>query len=83
METGGPVLYTQEACADSAKVRAWLTAHRIAFTEHDVTHDVATARDLAATGVFATPLLVAGTERVFGFRPDRLRAVLGVVESDE
>ncbi len=70
-----PILYTQPGCADSAKVRAWLTEHGVAFTERSVT-DQETADALAATGVFATPLVVVGETQVLGFRPERLQAAL-------
>ncbi len=66
-----PILYTQPGCADSAKVRAWLTARGVTFTERSVT-DQETAEALAATGIFATPLLVVGSTQVLGFRPERL-----------
>ena len=55
-----PILYTQADCAESAMVRSWLTDRGIAFAERDVTIDLAAAQDLAATGIFATPLLVNG-----------------------
>jgi glutaredoxin len=74
-----PVLYTQPGCAESAKVRRWLVACGITFTERDVSRDAKAAQALAATGIFATPLLVVGDEKVLGFRPDALAAALGLV----
>ena len=50
-----PILYTQAGCAESAKVRAWLTDHGIAFTERDASRDPEAAQALAETGTFATP----------------------------
>ena len=73
----GPIRYTQPGCAESAKVRAWLTDRGVAFTERNVGGDLAAAQALAATGVFATPLLVVGQEKVLGYRPERLAAALG------
>ena len=72
MTDGLALLYTQPGCADSARVRAWLTEHDIPFAERDVARDPGAALALAATGVFATPLLVQGDERVLGFRPREL-----------
>ncbi len=69
-------LYTQPGCHESAQVRAWLTERGIPFTERSVVDDLAAAQALAATGTFATPLLVVGESRVLGFRPHRLVAVL-------
>jgi arsenate reductase-like glutaredoxin family protein len=71
-----PILYTQPGCTESARVRAWLTDHEIAFTERDATREVEAAQALAATGTFATPLLVVGGEKVLGFRPDQLESIL-------
>lgn len=71
-----PILYTQAGCAESAKVRAWLTAHGIPFRERDAGADPEAAADLAGTGSFATPLFVIGDAKVLGFRPDALRRAL-------
>jgi glutaredoxin-like protein NrdH len=73
MDISVPVLFTQEGCAESGRVRAWLTDRQIPFIERNVTDDVAAARDLARTGIFATPLLVIGDRRVLGYRPDALQ----------
>jgi glutaredoxin 3 len=74
-----PILYTQASCAESAKVRAWLVEREIAFTERDLSRDPEAAQALAATDVFATPLLVVGEETVLGFRPEALAAALALV----
>jgi glutaredoxin len=79
----GVVLYTQAGCADSRKVRTWLTEHGVAFRERNVTGDVEAARALAATGMFATPLLVAGETKILGFRPAALAAALGLGEGTD
>ena len=71
-----PVLYTQAGCGESARVRAWLVEHGIAFTERDASADPEAARALAEMGLFATPLLVTGATRVLGFRPEALAAAL-------
>ena len=72
---GVPILYGQAGCGESAAVRAWLDRRGIAFVERDAGDDPDAAAALAATGTFATPLLVVGDERVLGFRPDALAAV--------
>ena len=74
--TAEPILYTQTDCAESAKVRSWLTARGVSYTERDASADLVAAEALMATGTFATPLLVFGRTTVLGFRPDALRAVL-------
>jgi arsenate reductase-like glutaredoxin family protein len=74
-----PILYTQVGCAESDKVRDWLVERGLAFTEQDVSRDADAAHALATTGIFATPLLVAGKETVLGFRPEPLAAALALV----
>ena len=73
-----PTLYTQTGCADSARVRVWLSERDIPFVERNVTSDLAAAQDLIATGTFATPLLVTGMRQVLGFRPTQLASALGI-----
>ncbi len=70
------MIYTHATCADSDKVRAWLSERGIAFTELDVTRDLNAAKALLATGIFATPLLVVGDEQVLGFRPAEITRAL-------
>ena len=71
------LLYTQVGCAESTKVRTWLTRHGITFIERNVNADPKAAQELAATGAFATPLLVTGDDRLLGFREQALAALLG------
>jgi glutaredoxin 3 len=71
-----PILYTQAGCAESANVRDWLTEHGIRFSERNTSADPEAATALAATGIFATPLLVVGENTVLGFRPRALAALL-------
>ena len=71
-----PVLYTQAGCAESARVRTWLVEHGVRFAERDAGADPEAAQDLHAAGVFATPVLLAGTNTVLGFRPRELAALV-------
>jgi arsenate reductase-like glutaredoxin family protein len=69
-------LYTQTGCAESVRTRAWLKQRNLSFLERNVSEDPSAAQALAATGIFATPLLVVGDRTVLGFRPDALEAAL-------
>lgn len=71
-----PILYTQVGCAETAKVRAWLMDHGVSFIERDAGSDPDAAQALAATGTFATLLLVIGETTVLGFQPDALAVAL-------
>ena len=74
-----PILYTQAGCAESAKVRSWLTDQGIHFIEREASADPEAAAALADTGTFATPLLVIGHKKVLGFRPEALAGAVHVV----
>jgi glutaredoxin len=76
-----PILYSQTGCAQSAKVRAWLSEHGIRFIERDAGADSEAAQALAATGTFATPLLDIGSSQVLGFRPAALAALLSTTSA--
>lgn len=71
------VLYTQAGCAESRRVREWLTERAISFAERDAGTDPEAALALAATGSFATPLLVIGGRTVLGYRPEELASAVG------
>jgi arsenate reductase-like glutaredoxin family protein len=70
------VLYTQTGCADSARVRAWLREQGLAFSERNVSKDPRAMQELADRHVFATPLIVVGEQRVLGFKPKAIKALL-------
>ncbi|MBW3634282.1 MAG: glutaredoxin family protein [Chloroflexi bacterium] len=74
--TADLILYTQTDCAESARARTWLAHRDAAFQERNVSRDQEAAQALVATGVFATPLLTCGEDRVLGFRPDALERIL-------
>jgi glutaredoxin len=71
-----PILFTQAGCTESGQVRTWLVQHGVSFTERDAGSDPDAARALAATGTFATPLLVIDHHGVLGFQEQALVALL-------
>jgi glutaredoxin len=80
METGTTrsiTLFTQDGCPDSERVRRCFRRSAVPFVERNVTGDLAAAGDLLATGVFATPVIHAGTRVLVGARLDRLAETLG------
>jgi glutaredoxin len=83
MNGDSPRLFVQDGCADSARVRAWLSARGVPFVERNASVNADAARELAATGIFATPLLVVGTHRVLGYRPDSLQSALDAERTTE
>jgi glutaredoxin len=77
MHDPAPILYTQNGCAASKQARDWLVEHSVPFVERNVSGDAAIALELAATGIFATPLLVIGDVQIFGFKPDNYLLAFG------
>ncbi len=73
-------LYTQDGCADSKVVRAWMSEQGIPFTERNVSNDSAAAGALAASGIFATPLITICTHKVFGNRPELIARTIETCE---
>ena len=76
--TGRPVtLFTREGCVESALVLACLRLAGVPFVEREVTGDPAAAAALAATGIFATPVVVSGGRAFLAYPRDALAEALG------
>lgn len=77
-EDGQPVvLYTQQGCRDSDRVRACFRRSGVDFVERNVTGDPGAAAALLATEVFATPLVQSGDSLLVGARLGVLADALG------
>ena len=55
-------LFTQDGCHDSARVRMCLILSGVPFVEHNVSTDPDAVPLMLGTGIFATPLVVAGEQ---------------------
>ena len=73
------VLYTQTGCSDSARVRACFRMSGVPFVERNVTGDDEAAAALLATGMFATPVVVANRWPLIGRDLSALAEALGFV----
>ena len=80
MDHNDVTLFTHSQCPDSPKVRDWLIQHGIEFRERalDDEDDPDAVAALQATGAFVTPLLLAGDDRLIGYREHRLRALFNI-----
>ncbi|HEU5432205.1 MAG TPA: glutaredoxin domain-containing protein [Thermomicrobiales bacterium] len=72
-------LFTQDGCPDSARVRTCLLASGVPFVERNLSREPLAAAALLATGLFATPVVVAGAQTLLAARRDQLAAALGFV----
>ncbi len=60
MRATNPVtLFTQNGCYDSARIRTCLSLAGVPFVERNVSTDPDAVLLMLATGIFATPLVVA------------------------
>jgi glutaredoxin len=72
-------LFTQAGCPDSARVHDCLVSSQVPFVERNVTTDPDAGHALMATGLFATPLVLAGEHAILVTRPRDLAQRLGFV----
>ena len=70
-------VYTKPACVQCNATYKALEQQGVAFEKVDITLD-AQARDyVMALGYLQAPVVVAGNEHWSGFRPDRIKALVG------
>ena len=77
MDDAPVTLFTQDGCRDSDRVRACFRRSGVAFVERNVSGDPGAAEALAATGVFATPLVHVGGRPIVGARLGLLADAVG------
>jgi hypothetical protein len=61
-----PILYTQTGCAETVKVRTWLTDHRISFTERNASVDPGRCKRWLPLARSPQPCWSLGTRRCWG-----------------
>lgn len=73
------MVYSTPTCTWCHAVKAHLQSHQIAFTEVDVSVDVAKAREMATkSGQYGVPVLDIDGEIVVGFDRARINALLEI-----
>ncbi|HMA36757.1 MAG TPA: glutaredoxin family protein [Chloroflexia bacterium] len=73
------IVYTSDTCHWCGKVKQFLTAQGVAYTERNASRDPAAAAELIArTGQDGVPVIVVGETLVLGFRRPQLEALLGL-----
>lgn len=72
-------LFTQDGCADSRRVRSCFVASGVPFVERNVSRDERSALELAATGLFATPVVESEGRAILAANLPALAAALGFV----
>jgi glutaredoxin-like protein NrdH len=75
------IVYTKPACVQCNATYKALDKQGTAYDVIDITMD-SEARDyVMALGYLQAPVVVAGGEHWSGFRPDRIRALVGAIAS--
>jgi glutaredoxin len=70
-------LFTQDGCPDSDRARHCLSGSGVSYIERNVSTDPGAVPALVATGIFATPVVVADGNAMLVTRPRELARVLG------
>jgi len=75
-------VFTTPTCSYCQKVKGWLTEQGCAFTELDITRDVAALREWRAlSGGIGVPVTAHGKDLIIGFDPGRLAQMKACAEN--
>lgn len=72
------VVYTSEGCAFCSRLKSFLTNHNLTFEEKNVTSNPEYLDELQSKGIWAVPTVFVGDEVVPGYRPNKLKEILGL-----
>ncbi len=72
-------VYTKPACVQCNATYKALDKHGVAYDVVDITANPEARDYVMALGYLQAPVVVAGNEHWSGFRPDRIKALSGVV----
>jgi len=74
------VVYTSTGCTYCAKIKAELQAWGFEYEERNVIENKEYFNDLHAKGIFSTPVTFIDDQAVIGYRPNKMKQILGVTE---
>lgn len=69
-------IYTASYCGECKRAKAYMQAHKIAFTEYDVEQDRNRLREFYQRGGKGIPLIFIGGEMMHGFEQERFEELL-------
>jgi thioredoxin reductase (NADPH) len=72
------IIYTSTGCGYCAQLKRWLDEHQVAYEERNVTENPAYFDELHARGIFTSPVAIIGDTPVVGYRPNKMKELLGV-----
>ncbi|HEU4965237.1 MAG TPA: FAD-dependent oxidoreductase [Bacilli bacterium] len=77
------VVYTSTGCNYCAKIKAELKRWGKEYEERNVTENKDYFNDLHEKGIFATPVTFLDDTPVIGYRPNKMRDLLGISEEED
>ncbi|WP_081856945.1 FAD-dependent oxidoreductase [Tumebacillus flagellatus] len=77
------VVYTATGCNYCAKIKADLKRWGLEYEERNVTENQAFFNDLHDRGIFSTPVTFLDDTPVIGYRPNKMRDLLGITEEQD
>jgi thioredoxin reductase (NADPH) len=72
------IIYTSTGCSYCAQLKRWLDERGVVFAERNVTENPAYFEELHALGIFTSPVALIGDTPVVGFRPNKMKELLGL-----
>lgn len=77
------VVYTTTGCSYCAKIKADLQRWGLAYEERNVAENKAYFDDLHKHGIFSTPVTFINDEPVIGYRPNKMKQILGITDEQD
>lgn len=77
------VVYTSTGCTYCAKIKADLQRWGLSYEERNVTDNESYFNDLHDKGIFSTPVTFLDDTPVIGYRPNKMRELLGITDEQE
>jgi thioredoxin reductase (NADPH) len=77
------VVYTSTGCPYCAKIKADLQRWGLSYEERNVTENKDYFHDLHEKGIFSTPVTFLDDTPVIGYRPNRMKQLLGITEEQD
>ena len=77
------VVYTTTGCSYCAKIKAELQRWGLPYEERNVAENKEYFNDLHEKGIFSTPVTFVDDTPVIGYRPNKMKQLLGITEEQD
>lgn len=76
-------VYTKPSCVQCNATKRALQKNGLEFTEVDLTQDADALATVKALGYQQAPVVFAGGDHWAGYRPDKIRALAGILTQEQ